>query len=232
MKYLLLIAGIFLILSGCTEDEDYFVVNGRLEKAINGEGVPNEIIKLRVEQHWGSGLISGKREIDYKEVTTDSNGNFSALMKNDSNIYIFAHKRQTDLSSGFDGTFDPYDSIIIKTNNFVKFEVTVKNTTPFDSNDYIKVGFYTSPSQNFRTEIENFGVENIHHPEDGSGVAAWDESSWIGKNVNSILYYNVPENSSICKIIWTKRKNGVETEGISENIPFEADQINEYSFEY
>lgn len=232
MKNLFLIIGILFFFLGCKEDEDYFVVNGRLEKAINGEGIPGEIIKLRVEQHWGFGLISGKREIDYKEVTTDSNGDFRVLMKNDSNIYIFAHKRETDLSSGFNGTFHAYDSIIIKINNFVKFEVSVKNTSPFDTNDYIKIDFYTSPNQSFRTKIENFGVENIHHPEDGSGGAAWDESTWIGKNVNSILYYNVPENSTICKILWTKRKNGVETKGISENMSFDANQINEYNFEY
>jgi len=232
MRNILLIFVLFFIFQACTEHEDYFVVKGRLERVINGEGIANQKIKLQVLQHYGSGLLGGKRVIDHKDVNTDANGDFSVLMKDASNIYIFAHTSQTDTSSGYDGDFAAYDSVNIKINKFIKLKVSVKNTSPVDTNDYISISLYSNTSQNFRTEIENFGVGNIHHPAEGGGEAAWDESSWIGQNVNSIVYYNVPENSTKVTIVWTKQKNGVETSGVTENIPLQPNQTNHFSFEY
>ncbi|WKV10635.1 hypothetical protein [Marivirga harenae] len=232
MKSLFVLLGLFFLFQSCIEDEDYFVANGRVERIINRDGVAGQTVKLQVLQYYESGLLGGKREIDHIDVTTDANGNFSALMKDASNISIFAPTKQTDTSSGYDGVFEAYDSVIIKINRFVKLEVSVKNTSPFDSNDYLHISLFSNTSQNFMTEVENFGVNNIHHPADGSGLVAWDETSWVGKNVNSVVSYNVPENSTEVTIVWTKRKNGVETSGVSENISLQSNQVNSFTFEY
>ena len=66
----------------------------------------------------------------------------------------------------------------------------------------------------------------------GGGVGAWEETTWIGKDVNSVISYNVPENADQLKIIWKKRKNGIETTGFTADILFVVDQMNEYHFDY
>jgi hypothetical protein len=242
VKTIILISVLFLSLMSCTSEESneeskYITVNGRVEREISGEGVPNQLVILIMKQTHGTGYWSYKTEIDYKQVTTDSEGNFSVSMKNDSNTSLSGFKPQDDNYTQFQlNAVDPNKNILIKINKFIKFKIYVKNTNPFDINDYIYIDFASGSPQSFRTKIENFGEPNKFYPAEvlagGGIIGAHEDASWKGTNVNSIVYYNVPENADYYKIVWYKQKNGIETKGVSPEIPFQPNQINEYHFNY
>lgn len=152
-------------------------------------------------------------------------------------MFVQVYKEMDDNYSTFElKNFNPTDNIILKVNKFLKFKIFVNNMNPFNENDYIYIDFASGNKQSFRTNIENFGIINIHYPSDitpgAGGTGAFEEASWRGINVNSIVYYNVPENADNHKIVWYKRKNGIETSGVSPEIPFQPNQINEYHFDY
>lgn len=222
MKKLLLITSFLFILVGCSTDEtNYITVKGRVEREINGEGISNQKVTVAIKQHHPNGQWSYSTIVDSKEVTTDSNGNFSVSMKNASHTFVSVYKPQDDNYSSFERGFELSEDIVLKVNKFLKFKIYVNNTNPFDSNDQISISFVSGNPQSFRTGIENFGIQN-----------APNTASWIGTNVNSTVYYNVPENANEHKIVWYKRKNGVDTSGATPEIPFQENQINEYHFEY
>lgn len=238
MKTTILISAFLLFLVGCSNDEvNYITIKGRVEREVNGEGISNQIVLLEMQQNHGSGFWSYTTIVDSKTVTTDSNGNFNTSMKTDSNTFVSVAKLQDNNYTAFGlKNFYPNEDIIVRVNKFIKFKIFVNNTNPFDLNDYIYVDFFSGLNQNFRTNVENLGTPNIHHPEEhlpgGGVIGAFDETSWIGTNINSIVYYNVPENADKYNITWIKRKNGVETNGFTNEIPFIIDQINEYHFNY
>jgi hypothetical protein len=238
MKTIILFSVVFLSLVSCTgEESNYITVNGRVEREISGEGVSNQIVHLTMDQYHGTGYWSYKTEIDSKQVTTDANGNFSVSMKNGDNTLVTAYKPQDDSYTAFQlFSFETNKKVILKINKFIKFKIYVNNTDPFDDNDFISISFASGLSQNFRTKIENFGNTNTIDPAEnfpgGGGVGAYEDASWKGTNVNAIVYYNVPENADKHKIVWYKRKNGTETSGVSLEIPFQPNQINEYHFDY
>ena len=124
-----------------------------------------------------------------------------------------------------------------KSENYsLKFKIFVNNTNPFNANDYIYIDFASGNKQSFRTKIENFGIENKKYPAEnlpgGGTIGAFEEASWRGVNVNSIVYYNVPENADTHKVYWLKLKNGIETSGVTLEIPHQENQINEFNFDY
>ncbi|MCG2611462.1 hypothetical protein LZZ90_08075 [Flavobacterium sp. SM15] len=238
IKISVLISALFLILAGCSNDDtNYITVKGKVIREANGEGVPNQKLTLRMKKINGTGYWSYTTEIDSKEVITDSNGNFNVAMNSDSNISVSVSKQNDDDYTGIELTnFNPANDIVLKVNKFMKFKIFVNNTSPFDANDYIYISFFSGNNQSVRTKIENFGIANIFYPQDdlpgGGSFEGHDETAWRGVNVNSIVYYNVPENATDTKIFWTKRKNGIETNGFTSDIPYQIDQINEYHFDY
>ena len=84
---------------------------------------------------------------------------------------------------------------------------------------------YLDVSSPRRTNIENFGLVI---PE----LLNWKDTAWTGTDVNSTVYYSVEETSASFKIRWFQKKNGIETNGFSNNIPNNVNQINTYTFEY
>ncbi|UQD56200.1 hypothetical protein [Flavobacterium sp. K5-23] len=204
---------------------------------MNGEGISNQQVLLQINQVHGTGYWSYTTRIDSKEVTTDSNGNFSTSMKNESNTFVSVFKSQDDNYTAFElSNFNTNKDIVLKVNKFLKFKIYVNNTNPFDANDYIYIDFFSGNKQSFRTKIENFGIQNKHYPAEnlpgGGTTGAFEESSWRGINVNSIVYYNVPENADNYKIYWLKLKNTIESSGVTPEIQFQEDQVNEYNFNY
>lgn len=238
MKTTILILIFLSFLVGCTNDEtNYITVKGRVEREINGEGIPNQKVSLEIMQIHGTGSWAYTTIVDAKEVITDSNGNFSASMKNDSKTFVSVYKSQDDNYTAYElSNFDVNTDLILKVNKFLKFKIFVNNTNPFNSNDYIYIDFASGYYQSFRTNIENFGLVNTHYPSDitpgSGGTGAWEEASWRGINVNSIVYYNVPENTENHKVYWLKEKNSIETSGVTTEIPFQENQINEFHFDY
>lgn len=240
MKTTILTLLFFLSFVACKRDDSVYIdVKGKVERELTGQGIANKEVFLTAEQNQGSGIFSYKILIDSKVVRTDANGNFSTAMKSVQDVFITASTAQDDTYSGAEKVVFRealLSPIILQTNKFVKFKVYVKNTTPFDENDKITMDFFAGNSQSFRTGIQNFGVPNIKHPAEnlpgGGTIGAWEETAWIGTNVNSTVSYNVPENASQFKINWTKRKNGIETTGFTNEIPFVVEQVNEYHFDY
>jgi hypothetical protein len=233
MKKIILILGFALSLISCTKDNNYITINGRVEREINGEGIANQSVYLTLGQAHGSGQYGTYTTmIESKLVTTDLNGNFSVSVKSIDRMFVEVFKGMDDNYSTFElKSFNPNDNIILKVNKFIKFKIYVNNINPFDNNDEIGIEFFSGNAQNFRTKIENFGVQNNFTPND-PGQSAIQNSSWKGTNVNSIVYYNVPENAIDYKIVWLKFKNGVISNGFTNNIPFQINLENEYHFNY
>ena len=240
MKSTILVLVFFLSLVGCKRDDtEYIDVSGKVERELTGQGIPNQEVFLSAEVYQGTGMLAYKTDVDSKVVRTDANGQFTATMKSVPEMFITAGTNQDDNHTGSqkvvfrEALLSP---IILQTNKFVKFKVYVKSINPFDDNDKINIDFFGGNQQTFRTGIQNFGVQNIKHPAEnlpgGGVIGAWEETTWIGKDVNSVISYNVPENADQVKVIWKKRKNGVETTGFTADIPFVVDQMNEYFFDY
>lgn len=238
MKTIILSFLLLLTLISCTEEEaNYITVNGKVERTINSEGIPNQKVLLEIKKIHGTGYFAYDTTIDTKEVTTDSNGIFKTTIKTDSNTYVLVYKPQDDNYTSYElASFYLNQDIILKVNKFIKFKIFVNNNNPFDANDLIQIDFFSGNTQNFRTSIVNLGVQNTQYPEEffpgGGSNGPYEDASWKGTNVNSIVYYNVPENSTDYKIYWNKRKNGIETTGFTDDIPFQLNQINEYYFNY
>lgn len=234
MKKIIVISTLIFTLYSCSNNEDnYVTIRGRVEREVNGEGVANQTVVLHVKQAHGSGQYGTYYTlIESKQVKTDSNGNFSVSVKSADRMFVEAFKEMDENYSTFElKSFNPGDNIVLKVNKFIKFKIYVNNVTPFDSNDYVFTYFYSGNVQNFRTKIENFGVHNnftIATPGDPS----IQDTSWNGTNVNSIIYFIVPESALEYKVGWIKRKNGIESNGSTNDLPFQAAQENEYYFNY
>ena len=223
------------MLIGCSDDVDYVIVNGRVERAVNGDGIADQSVIVMTRVSKGSGFFSYTKELDRKEVVTDPNGDFSVALVNDVDAFVtIIYQGDEDYSgSGILRDYPINEPVIIKADKFIKFKIFVKNTNPYDENDFIKIDFFAGITQARRTNIENFGIENTHHPADTVyNTGAWEEASWTGIDVNSIVYYSVPESADRFKIRWYKKKNGIETDGFTDNIPYKIDQVNPYYFEY
>ena len=96
------------------------------------------------------------------------------------------------------------------------------NNGPSEENDFIDIDLYAPGLHNvIRTGIENIGVDNTS-----------EETSWTGTNVNSIVYYSAYPWADEFKIRWRMVKNGIETTGYTDEIPYDVDQINSFSFDY
>lgn len=231
----------FLLLSillGCSTDEDkYITLSGRVERELNGEGISNQKVLLEIHQIRGSGNWTYTTKLDSKEVLSDSNGNFNVTMKSDSNTFVSVYKERDENYTSVELTnFEINENILLKVNKFNTFKIYVNNVNPFDSTDYIYINFVSGNTQNFRSAIENFGVVNTQYPPEylpgGGMIGAHEDAAWTGTNVHSIVYYKVPENADTHKLYWLKNKNGLQTSGSTPEIPFQANQINEFYFDY
>ncbi len=239
MKISYLILSIFLILISCSSDDvDYSNITGKVERIVNGEGIANQLVVVKTRKRDGTGLFSSIIELDEAEVVTDENGKFSVSLINDVDAYVTILHLGDDIYSGSSAyeDFPINEPIIIKRDKFIKFKVSVKNTTPFDENDFIKIDFYVGLAGAITTKIENFGVDNTYHPEEqlpgGGSIGPWEETSWTGMDVNSIVYYSVYETSDKFLIQWSMKKNGIESSGFTNEIPYDINEINPFLFEY
>ena len=239
IKYLLL--PIFIILLGCSDNDDtvdYATINGTVERLINGEGIPGQQVTVMTRKSNGSGLLATIEGLDRKEVVTDANGNFSVALVTGADAYITIIQEGDENYSGSSALRDyPIDEpIIIKIDKYIKFKISVRNTSPIDENDFILIDFVAGGSNVMRTAIENFGVQNTSLPAEqlpgGGTIGPSEETSWKGTDVNSDVYYSVPETAEYFKIRWQLTKNGIETEGFTNNIPYAIDQVNPFSFDY
>lgn len=238
MKKIILIFSIVLFISSCSNDDKFITISGRVERASTGEGIDNQVVYLFIGQAHGSGPYgSYYTNIESKQVTTDLNGNFSLTVKSVDRMFVKVSKSPDNIYAGSElKGFNPNDKIILKVQKFLKFKIYVKNVNPFDLNDFININLVSGNVQNFRTKIENFGIENIKYPEEnlpgGGTIGAFEDASWRGLNVNSIVHYNVPENAESFSIVAYKKKNGIDNTIVIHNIPFQIDQINTYNFDY
>ena len=239
MKIAYLILPIFLIIASCsTDDVNYATIDGRVQRTLNGNGIADQSVIVMTRKSTGSGLFSTIRELDRKEIVTDVNGNFSTALINEVDAYVTIVYEGDDDYFG-SGIFRDYPidkPVIIEVDKFIKFKIFVNNTNPIDENDFINIDFFAGQSNVKRTKIENFGIENTYYPEEtppgGGSIGPWEEASWTGIDVNSIVYYSVPETAEHFKIRWYMKKNGIETDGFTNDIPYNINQVNTFSFEY
>ncbi len=88
MKITYLLLPIFLILASCSIDDDYATINGRVQRALNGNGIADQSVIVMTRKLTGSGLFSTYKELDLTEVVTDVNGNFSVALLNDVDAFV------------------------------------------------------------------------------------------------------------------------------------------------
>lgn len=227
------VIGIIAVMSGCKKQEGKnIVIKGRLLRELTGEPIANKAIYISIFQWQGSGILATRKEIDHKIINTDANGYFVSKMRSAENAVAFVSKMRDDYTDFQIETNQLSDSIIIKTSKYLDFAISVKNTNPVDEHDKIYVNFFSDLAQNFQTKIENFGIANLHIPEQ-NGVAAVDYPQWTGMNVNSIVYFMVPENAETFKVYWEMTKGGVTSQGLTDEIPFDqTNSVHRYDFEY
>ncbi len=238
MKISHLLLPIFLILVSCSIDDDYATINGRVQRALNGDGIADQTVIVMTRKHTGSGLFLTYKELDRTEVVTDVNGNFSVALINDVDTFVtIVYEGDEDYSGS--GVYIDYlidEPVIINVDKFIKFKIFVKNTDPIDENDFIKIDFFAGLNNVKRTEIVNFGIDNTYHPEEplpgGGSFGAYEETSWTGIDVNSTVNYSVPETAESFKIFWYMKKNGIDTDGFTNDIPYNINQVNPFSFDY
>jgi len=239
MKRIYLIFSIILITVSCSSDDvDYTNVNGKVERTVNGDGIADQLVTVMTRKSSGSGLFSTTKVLDSAKVITDANGNFSVALANEVDAFVtIVHQGDENYTgSGIWRDYPIDEPVIIKVDKFIKFKILLNNTNPIDENDFIDIDFFAGLSNVVRTGIENFGVNNTYYPEEplpgGGAIGANEETSWTGTDVNSIVYYSVPETAEDFKIRWFMRKNGTETDGFTEDIPYDLSEVNTYSFEY
>lgn len=237
-KIVFQVFSILVLVSCSVDDNDYVTIKGKVERKINREGIANQLITVMTRKSNGSGLFSYISVLDSTAVMTDANGDFSANLSSDSDAFVTTVYQGGEDYEGFGIYRDHFinEPIILKVDKYVKFKIFVNNSNPFDDNDFIKINFFAGLSNVKRTNIENFGLKNTYHPIEtlpgGGSIGPWDEASWIGVNVNSIVYYSVPESATDFKIRWYMTKNNVSTEGFSDEIPHVINEENTFSFEY
>jgi hypothetical protein len=226
------------LISSCAKDDpEYVTLQGRVVRDVTGEGIPNQRVLLTTNQPMEVGNRFYSAELDKKEVITDANGDFRMTMKSCPDYFVSVYKFPDDTYQEFflqnsrkTALFDANHNLILRVDKFLKYKIHVQNTAPVDTNDYVDIDIF-SGLQESRTKIENFGSRNTLYPADGD-FGAREETSWKGPNVQSIIYYNVPESSSFVKLMWTKRKKGIQSSGFSEELPQDPDQVNAYQFNY
>jgi hypothetical protein len=235
----LLLIGL-LVATACDYDfdSDYITINGKVEREINGDGVPNHKVTAMTRKNIGSGLFATTKELDRKQVITDESGNFSVSLVNEQDAFVTIYHNGGDNYSG-SRIYRDYSinkPILLKVNKLIKFKILVNNHNPINENDYISIDFFAGRSLAENAGIENFGTINTHYPEEqlpyGGAISAYEETSWTGINVNSIVYYIVPETAETFKIKWRMTKNGIKTDGFTSEIPYNIDEENSYTFEY
>ncbi|WP_291089775.1 hypothetical protein [Flavobacterium sp. BFFFF1] len=238
MRRILLLLLILLGAAGCSDDGDnQYTLTGRLAREVNNEGVANQTVYIQAYEVRDAGNPWAFAErIDSTTVVSDADGNFRVQIKHPSNGYLRVYTPGDDHYDSAQYSFDPDEPIVLKVQKYLKFKIAVQTTSPYDENDYVHIDFFAGNVQGFMTEIENFGLPNVSYPAEqlpgGGGTGAWEDTSWKGTNVNSVVYYNVPENAETHKIFSTKIKNGIQVSGVTQEIPFQEDAVNEYVLEY
>ncbi len=226
-----LVLSVFLV--NCSSDDvEYSQINGQVVRLADGSGVANQRLHIMTQKKEGSGVFSYNVLLDeVEDVYTDLEGKFSVNLITEPNAFVtithWGDKEYFSLINHQSYWLD--EEIIIPTLKAVKFNIQVINSNPFDENDYIYISLYTDTTDS-QTGIENFGVENYSYINEWG--REFQTASWTGINVNSIIYFSVAETPEIVKVQWKMRKNGKETNGFSENIPFDMDQTNTFVFEY
>jgi len=238
MKRLYIILPIFLILASCSSAVvDYAIINGKVQRAINGEGIANQSLYVMTRKSTGSGFLATKKILDQKRVLTDQNGNFSVALVREAGAFVtVVYEGDADyFGTAIYRDYSIDEPVIIETDKLIKFKILVKNTKPFDENDFIYISFFAGFSNVRRTGIENYGVANTYRPEQpspGGVFGSYEETSWTGMDVNSIIHYSVRESAEHFKIQWIMKKNGTETNGFTDDIPYNINEVNSFSYEY
>lgn len=233
---LVLLNLIFATIS-CTVEDENILVQGQLVREINEIGISNEKLTLKMGKIKGHGLFSSTYYIDKKEVFTDENGYFSAYMQDVDNTFITIDiENANHFVEDIIKSYNPSEFIKLKRNYYLDFKVILKNVNPFNDADYVEINFYSGLHQNFITHIENFGIQNFQTPPEyligGGVIGAQSYPIWIGQNVYSNIYFKVPENSNHFKMMKKVKKNNIETFEMTDDIPYEYNQINEFHINY
>ncbi|WP_432670915.1 hypothetical protein [Flavobacterium sp. SM2513] len=233
---LLFLLFIFTFGACSVDDENFVTINGRVERDLTGEGIANQRVSIYIYEFHGYGIYTYRVELGSTEVITDDNGNFSFQAKDGERV-LFSTSKEQDENYGTSElrSFRLTDSVILKVDKLLKYKIYVNNTTPVDENDFVKVDLNCFFCNTLVTKIENYGVDNVYYPAEnpgGSGTSAYEETAWYGTNVNSIIYFSVEEGEDQYTLFWHMTKNGISTSGFTENLPVDADQVNEYHFDY
>ena len=243
LKCIVILIFVMLFSNSCTKSEvsESFYktkINGKVIREVTNQPVSGITLYLEIVKIYGSGYGSYKETIDVRNVTTDQNGNFEVSLRNSTNTYLVIRKEFDNIYGAYSGgqnfaADQNYSNIdlTIKLQKFINFKINVKNTAPSNNEDYIDVSFAYHRGQAIRKEILNFGIPNIVYPAQG-GFGPRIETAWQGINVNSTIFYSVTEDSQYYKIYWQKRKNGISTQGVTNDIPYDINILNEYSFNY
>ena len=243
IQYIIIVIFSLAFLNSCTKNEEsvYFYttkISGKVIREVTNQPISGITLYLEIVKIHGSGYASYKETIDVRNVITDQSGKFEVSLRNSTNTYLIIRKELDDIYGAYGGgqnfaSDQNYTSIdlTVKLQKFINFKINVKNTAPVNNEDYIDVSFAYDGGQALRKEILNYGIPNIVYPAQG-GFGERIETAWLGMNVNSTIFYSVTEDSNYYKIYWQKRKNGISTQGVTTDIPYDINILNEYNYNY
>lgn len=233
-----------LLLGSCSAEDDgqnSIEVSGKLVSEVTGEGIARGVMYVLVEEYIGSGMFGYLKEISSQEIETDEDGYFTANLrfKDKENGMLFQQINE-ELATGIldsKRTFkiselDGNESLIFEAREYKELIIKLKNTSPFDEEDFISISIFQSNTSYFNSVI--YGIENFDDQNEPWGPPASENGLnpfWIGDNVDSNIYGHIQEGASYI-IVWNVRKNGIVTEYKSDRIETISGEINSFEINY
>ncbi|WP_435579304.1 hypothetical protein [Gilvibacter sp.] len=249
LKLVLVTALFFGVFSNCAlEEENSQRVRGKLVSEVSGEGIPNTRVDGMVQKSSGSGFFSNTVDLGRAEIVTDANGEFEFNVGYESRKdWVWFVKPDEDQSTAILNLIPRFDMddleegpVLLYVREFHPLEIEIKNTTPFDENDFIGVSVFFTVQQN-NNEVNARYFHNVFYAfENRSGVnLPWDPPAdddglrpeWLGDSIDTTLFGRLQEATEY-KVIWNVRKNGVWTENSTDLTPVNTTGLNRVVIEY
>lgn len=121
-------------------------------------------------------------------------------------------------------------NVIFHARQWETLKIKLKNTSPFDNNDSVSLGFLEDNTSYVNIPIYNIinnGVSNQPWPEETNLLTPY----WVGSNIDSEVFVRL-QNDTTYSVFWYVRKNGVSSTFHSQMTNTLSGQINLYQINF
>lgn len=212
------------------------VVSGLVIDQDTKEGIPN--MKIRAD---GVAQFGLRRRKESGTAYTDSDGTFDIAIKSIENAAFYEFFVNFQNADFYTEETDYYgqiylDSIavhqvpiVFELSKIAPLHIHLKNTEPFDDDDYVSLYFYSEKVGFERVKsVENYGAENLKYESSTSDDGTRTE--WVGVTVNAVIKGSILVNEKLTLIV-SIRKNGQLTE-VVKTLKGKRNKINKIHIDY